>query len=168
MKLFRVLPALSLAIPLAAAALPALAQDYDRPPRGYEDPSTGDSDYPITPRSSQPDAGSVAIRMSKAENRIREMTGQIEELQNANRRLVEQLQKFQADVDSRLSAAPPRKRAEAPAIHISIGRIDMGPNFSLVEVPAAHLAGIVDAMRGLQVDGREVVVRPDRRPPARR
>ena len=50
MKLFRVLPALSLAIPLAAAALPALAQDYDRPPRGYEDPSTGDSDYPITPQ----------------------------------------------------------------------------------------------------------------------
>ena len=115
MKLFRVLPALSLAIPLAAAALPALAQDYDRPPRGYEDPSSGDPDYPMTPRGrvDSPDAGSVAIRMSKAENRIRELTGQIEELQNANRRLVEQLQKFQADVDSRLSVAPPRKRAEA-------------------------------------------------------
>lgn len=115
MKLSRVLLALSLATPLAAAALPTFAQDYDRPPRGYEEPATGDPDYPTAPRSQvdSPDAGSVAIRMSKAENRIREMTGQIEELQNANRRLVEQLQKFQTDVDSRLSAAPPRKRAEA-------------------------------------------------------
>ncbi len=115
MKLPRVLSAVSLAIPLATAALPAPAQDYDRPPRGYEEPGAGDPDYQMTPRSrvDSPDAGSVAIRMSKAENRIREMTGQIEELQNANRRLVEQLQKFQTDVDSRLSAAPPRKRAEA-------------------------------------------------------
>ena len=110
MKLPRVLFALPLAIPFAAAVLPVSAQDYDRPPRGYEEPGAGDPDYPMTPRGQvdSPDAGSVAIRMSKAESRIREMTGQIEELQNANRRLVEQLQKFQADVDSRLSAAPPR------------------------------------------------------------
>ena len=115
MKLPRVLFALPLAIPFAAAVLPVSAQDYDRPPRGYEEPGAGDPDYPMTPRGQvdSPDVGSVAIRMSKAESRIREMTGQIEELQNANRRLVEQLQKFQADVDSRLSAAPPRKRAEA-------------------------------------------------------
>ena len=115
MKLFRVLPALPLAMLLAATVLPAFAQDFERPPRGYDDPAVGDPDYPLAPRGrvDSPDAGSVAIRMSKAENRIREMTGQIEELQNANRRLVEQLQKFQADVDSRLSAAPPRKRAEA-------------------------------------------------------
>ena len=117
MNLSRALAAVSLAIPLVAAALPATAQDYDRPPRGggYEDPAAGDPDYPMAPRGpvDSPDAGSVAIRVSKAENRIREMTGQIEELQNANRRLVEQLQKFQADVESRLSSAPPRKRAEA-------------------------------------------------------
>ena len=103
--------ALALALPLVASSV--LAQDYERPPR-YHDPMADDPDYaPSRAPVDSPDAGSVAIRMSKAENRIREMTGQIEELQNANRRLVEQLQKFQADVDSRLSAPPPRKRAEA-------------------------------------------------------
>lgn len=113
----RVFTALVLAWPFCASGLAAHAQDYERPPHGYDDPSAGDPDYPmVAPRRSDvPDAGSVAIRMSKAENRIREMTGQLEELQNANRRLVEQLQKFQADVESRLSASPPRKRAEADA-----------------------------------------------------
>lgn len=112
MKLSCAFFALALALPLVAS--PGRAQDYERPPRGYEDPAAGDPDTPSSPRGQvdRPDAGSVAIRMSKAENRIREITGQIEELQNANRRLVEQLQKFQADVESRLGAAPAHKRAE--------------------------------------------------------
>ena len=112
MKLYPVaLLAASLLLP---GATPATAQDYDRPPPGYGD--SGDDGYPGA-RSApldRPDPSSVAVRVSKLEARIRDMTGQIEELQNANRKLVEQLQKFQADVDSRLSSGGGhQKRTEA-------------------------------------------------------
>lgn len=114
-----------LALPFAAGALPATAQDYDRTPqpydRGYGNPpddySDGGGGYNAPP-ADRSDAGGVAVRVGKLESRIREMTGQIEELQNANRKLVEQLQKFQADVDDRLaSARGKRGEAAAPAEH---------------------------------------------------
>ena len=114
MKLARFLAVPLLAFPLFV--LPALAQDYDRPPAGVgEDRGGGGYGGPDQgPGGDQQDPGGMAVRVGKLEGRIRDMTGQIEELQNANRKLVEQLQKFQADVDSRLSSGGGRaKRSDA-------------------------------------------------------
>lgn len=118
MKPRRILALLS-ALPLLAAA-PALAQqDYDRPPAGYGGGgyggygNGGGDDAPVD----APSPSGLAVRVGRLEGRLREMTGQIEELQNANRKLVEQLQKFQGDVDSRLSSggAARQRRGDAAA-----------------------------------------------------
>ena len=101
--------ALSLAASLAAVTMPASAQDYGRPPPGF-----GDDRDDGGPPSDASDAAGLTLRVGKLEGRIREMTGQIEELQNANRKLVDQLQRFQADVDSRLTSGAGRlKRGDA-------------------------------------------------------
>jgi tol-pal system protein YbgF len=114
---FRRLLAISLfVLPFAVAALPSMAQDYDRPPQGFQDDRAGAGGDAGAPAESQ-DPGGLSVRVGRMEGRIRDMTGQIEELQNANRKLVEQLQKFQADVDSRLTAgaARPKRSDAAPA-----------------------------------------------------
>ncbi len=99
--------ALPLLASLAVATMPAMAQDYGRPPPGFGD--DGD-DAP----ANAPDPAGLAVRVGKMEGRIREMTGQIEELQNANRKLVDQLQRFQGDVESRFTAGAGRaKRGDA-------------------------------------------------------
>ena len=108
--------ALSLAASLAAVTMPASAQDYGRPPPGF-----GDDRDDGGPASDAPDAAGLTLRVGKLEGRIREMTGQIEELQNANRKLVDQLQRFQADVDSRLTSGAGRvKRGDAGASGTSV------------------------------------------------
>ena len=119
-----VLAALGLVLPALLAAsciLPAGAQDYDRPPPGFGDDAGPYDRAPSRDRSDPGDAGALAVRMSRMEGRIRELTGQIEELQNANRKLIEQLQKFQGDVDARLSAAPQRHSEAAPALRQAEG-----------------------------------------------
>lgn len=96
-----------------AAATPGLAQDYNRPPAGFYD--QGDSAGGSRGGADPGDPGALSVRIGKLEGRLREMTGQIEELQNANRKLVEQVQKFQADVEFRLQdkGGRPAKRTEA-------------------------------------------------------
>jgi tol-pal system protein YbgF len=93
----------------------AQAQDYDRPPAaiGGDDPGRGDQG-PGPGAGMDPDPGALSVRVDKLESRLREMTGQIEELQNANRKLVQQLQKFQDDVDTRLSSGRPRRAEQTP------------------------------------------------------
>ena len=117
MTLPRSLAACLLALPLFVFALPVAAQDYDRPPAGYGDDQRGGVGEGGGGGGDPQDPGGLSVRVNKLEGRIREMTGQIEELQNANRKLVEQLQKFQADVDQRMSSGS-RKHAEAspPAV----------------------------------------------------
>jgi tol-pal system protein YbgF len=81
------LPALALAAGLFGAALPASAQD----------------------------AADLLVRTTRLENQLRQMAGQIEQLQFENKRLSDQLSRFQQDVDFRLnekggarpSATPP-------------------------------------------------------------
>ena len=112
MKLSR----LSAAFPLALLVVgtPAFAQRYyDSPPAGFQDDS-GDRGAPVD----TPDPAGLAVRVGKLEGRIREMTGQIEELQNANRKFIEQFTKFQADVDTRLSSGTPArvKRSDASPV----------------------------------------------------
>jgi tol-pal system protein YbgF len=68
------------------------------------------------------DAADLLVRTTRLENQLRQLSGQIEQLQFENRRLTDQLSKFQQDVDFRLnerggarpgSASPP---AAQPAL----------------------------------------------------
>lgn len=74
--------------------------------------------FGAAPASAQ-DAADLLVRTTRLENQLRQMSGQIEQLQFENRRLTDQLKKFQEDVDFRLnekgggrSAAP---SAQPPA-----------------------------------------------------
>ncbi len=75
----------------------APAQDWNRPP----------SDLP---EDSQSERGALAMRIDRLEAALRRATGQIEELQNDNRKLADQVRKFREDVEFRLSG----KSGEAP------------------------------------------------------
>jgi tol-pal system protein YbgF len=54
------------------------------------------------PASAQ-DAAEAVVRLNRMENQMRQMSGQIEQLQFENRRLTEQLKRFQEDTEFRLS-----------------------------------------------------------------
>ncbi len=54
------------------------------------------------------DAAELTVRTNRLENQVRQLSGQIEQLQFENRRLTEQLRKFQEDVEFRLSGARPQ------------------------------------------------------------
>ncbi len=71
------------------------------------------------------DAAELTVRTGRLENMVRQLSGQIEQLQFENRRLSEQLRKFQEDVDFRMNerggggrsgavSAPPANNAAAP------------------------------------------------------
>ncbi len=98
-----------------------LAQGYGLPPA-----DVGDEAEPPYGRPPH-DAGGVTVRIDRLENQMRQINGQIEQLQFETRRLAEQLRKFQEDVDFRFQdgggrGAPPgaggskpaQKRTEAP------------------------------------------------------
>jgi tol-pal system protein YbgF len=64
------------------------------------------------------DAADLLVRTTRLENQLRQMSGQIEQLQFENRRLSDQLRKFQEDVDFRMSERGgnrPANTAPAPA-----------------------------------------------------
>ncbi|WNJ91916.1 tol-pal system protein YbgF [Bosea sp. 685] len=70
------------------------------------------------------DAAELTVRTARLENQLRQLSGQIEQLQFENKRLTEQLRKFQEDVDFRLNergggrtggAAPATAPSSAPA-----------------------------------------------------
>jgi len=94
------------------------AQDYGAPPAdvgappadvGAPDapdaaPSVGASDAQApdaAPTGGSPDDASLLVRVEKLEEQIRQMNGQIEQMQFENHRLEDQLRKFQEDVDFR-------------------------------------------------------------------
>jgi tol-pal system protein YbgF len=54
------------------------------------------------------DAAEMVVRLSRMETQMRQMSGQIEQLQFENRRLTEQLRKFQEDTEFRLSGQKPQ------------------------------------------------------------
>jgi len=67
------------------------------------------------PASAQ-DAADLLVRTTRLENQLRQMSGQIEQLQFENRRLSDQLRKFQEDVDFRLNEkGGGRSAAPAPS-----------------------------------------------------
>lgn len=86
---------------LALTSANAGAQDY-RPPADV-------------PGESQSEDGGLSVRIDRLEVSLRRATGQIEELQNDNRKLAEQLRKFREDVEFRLSKGEPGKVDSNPA-----------------------------------------------------
>lgn len=66
------------------------------------------------PASAQ-DAADLLVRTTRLENQLRQLSGQIEQLQFENRRLTEQLRKFQEDVDFRFSERGGARSGAAPA-----------------------------------------------------
>lgn len=61
------------------------------------------------------DAADLLVRTTRLENQLRQLSGQIEQLQFENRRLTEQLRKFQEDVDFRLSERGGSRSSSTPA-----------------------------------------------------
>jgi tol-pal system protein YbgF len=90
----------------------ALAQDYNQPPSDIQ--GSGDA---------QSEEGALALRIDRLEAALRRATGEIEDLQNQNRKLADDLKRFREDVEFRLSgktgaAAPlpqPNAVASVPA-----------------------------------------------------
>jgi tol-pal system protein YbgF len=104
-----------------------LAQGYGRPPGEVGAPP--DSPYDGEPEAAtQQDSAGLLVRIGRLESQMRQISGQIEQMQFEADRLAEQLKKFQEDVDFRLReggaqgapvAKPPQKRGEAPETYIN-------------------------------------------------
>lgn len=94
-----------------------LAQGYGRPPGDVDD--YGQAPY----TEAQQDGAQLVVRVDRLESQMRQINGQLEQMQFETRRLADQLKKFQEDVDFRLheggapgAAAPankPQRRSEA-------------------------------------------------------
>lgn len=100
-----------------------MAQGYGLPPADIGD----GADVPY--RRPPQDSAGLLVRIDRLENQLRQVNGQIEQLQFENRKLEDQLRKFQEDVDFRFQdggrgttpgspgvARPLQKRTEAPEI----------------------------------------------------
>jgi tol-pal system protein YbgF len=82
----------------------ALAQDYNQPP----------ADIPGDPQAQE---GALALRIGRLEEALRRATGEIEDLQNQNRKLADDFKRLREDVEYRLSGktgAPPAAASAAP------------------------------------------------------
>jgi tol-pal system protein YbgF len=105
----RVLLAVALALPGLACAADAgeaqppgpvrFAQGYGRPPA-----PVGDGE--------DQDAAGLVLRIDRLENQMRQLTGQIEQMQFETKKLEDQLRKFQGDVEYRFQESP---RGATPA-----------------------------------------------------
>jgi len=60
------------------------------------------------------DAGALDVRIDRLEDELRQANGRIEELENQQRRLEDQLKRFQQDVEFRLGGAGPAVAAAPP------------------------------------------------------
>ncbi|MCI0600481.1 MAG: tol-pal system protein YbgF [Beijerinckiaceae bacterium] len=97
-----------------------IAQGYGRPPGDIGEGA--ESPFPSgPPDGGQGDSASLLIRLGRLESQMRQINGQIEQLQFEIRRLGEQLKKFQDDVDFRFrdgvqrapSGTAPQRRGDA-------------------------------------------------------
>jgi tol-pal system protein YbgF len=87
----------------------AIAQDYGAPPADVGSPGAAPSSPDVpenSPDASPPPGGSsdeasLLMRVQRLEDQLRQMNGQIEQMQFENRKLEDQLRKFQEDVDFR-------------------------------------------------------------------
>ena len=118
-----------------------IAQGYGRPPGEIGEP--GDVPHAAEQQDgTQQDSAGLLVRIGRLESQMRQISGQIEQMQFETRRLAEQLKKFQDDVDFRFhegaqgtpAAKPPQKRSEAPATQINGD--DRGPPQSAAIAPS--------------------------------
>jgi tol-pal system protein YbgF len=98
-----------------------------------------------TPAPAQ-DASEIVVRLNRLEGLVRQLSGDVEELQHANRQLRDQLQRFQEDVDFRFEesgtggSAPPRERTEErPAQGLGTAQGGTAQGAPLQAAPAAPL-----------------------------
>src|ERR1700756_3039808 len=83
----------------------SIGQGYGRPPG--EIGAGGDVLYPgDAPDAGPQDAASLLVRLGRLESQMRQINGQIEQMQFETRKLEEQLKKFQEDVEFRFRDAP--------------------------------------------------------------
>ncbi|MGH6844868.1 MAG: hypothetical protein ACRECU_09155, partial [Methylocella sp.] len=95
-----------------------IAQGYGLPPGEIGTP--GDIPYNgEQPDGTQQDSAALLVRIDRLESQMRQINGQIEQMQFETRRLADQLKKFEEDVDFRFHeggapgahvAKPPQKR----------------------------------------------------------
>jgi tol-pal system protein YbgF len=90
----------------------AVAQDYGTPPADVGNGGNGPGAAPngpdvqgnspdALPPGGSPDDASLLLRVERLEEQLRDMNGQIEQMQFENHKLEDQLRKFQEDVDFR-------------------------------------------------------------------
>ena len=120
------------AAPLAAlvvlgCAHGASAQLFGRPPAGV---SGGQ-----LPVQQVQDAGQLVVRIDRLEGQMRTLNGQLEQLQFQNRRLEEQLKKFQTDIEYRLQ--PGGAGAPRPARRADVGEPPVSPPLAGVTTPGS-------------------------------
>ncbi len=141
-----------------------IAQEYGRPPG--EIGASGDVPYAGEQQDgTQQDSAGLIVRIGRLESQMRQISGQIEQMQFETRGLAEQLKKFQEDVDFRFhegaqgtpAAKPPQKRSEAPETQINAD--DRGPPQNAALAPSrAKRAG--DAFDPSRNPGAPGVPRP--------
>ena len=142
-----------------------IAQGYGRPPGEIGEP--GDVPYAGEQQDgTQQDSAGLLVRIGRLESQMRQISGQIEQMQFETRRLAEQLKKFQEDVDFRFHeggaqgspvAKPPQKRGEAPETQINGD--DRGPPQSAAIAPS-RANGRGDAFDPSQNPGAPGAPRP--------
>ena len=119
-------------IAATAAASPAGAQGFDlfhrsAPQTAQMAPPSDVPDGSVQQEENQ--AAALVVRVNRLEEQLRQANGRIEELENAQRRLEEELQKFRQDVEFRFgdrtggaplaAAAPARRRAPPSAVAVA-------------------------------------------------
>jgi tol-pal system protein YbgF len=142
-----------------------IAQGYGRPPGEIGAP--GDVPYAGEQQDgTQQDPAGLLVRIGRLESQIRQISGQIEQIQFETRGLAGQLKKFQEDVDFRFHeggaqgapvAKPPQKRGEAPETQIKAD--DRGPPQSATIAPS-RANGRGDAFDPSQNPGAPGAPRP--------
>jgi tol-pal system protein YbgF len=122
-----ILPVSAVLIAATAALPPARAQGFDffhrqTPPSAQAAPP---ADIPGGGAQEEDETAALVVRVNRLEEQLRQANGRIEQLENAERRLEDQLQKFRRDVEFRLSdrsgaaqpnAAAPAAVPSAPAV----------------------------------------------------
>ncbi len=133
--------------PLAAAALTTLsclvlspgaqAQGFDF---FHHAQSTPPADVPGAAPADDNEAAGLVVRINRLEDELRQANGRIEQLENTNRRLEDQFEKFRQDVEYRfgersseaLASAPPAAASAPVAVMPSTGA---SPSVTVIEAP---------------------------------
>lgn len=129
----------------------------------------------LVPPALAQDAAELTVRTGRLENQLRQLSGQIEQLQFENRRLTEQLRKFQEDVDFRLNeragarpgaAGAPQRQKRGDAFDPAAQPNAAGVPRNLGTAPAASGLAVIeeDAAAGGPLDlntvGRNIPAAP--------